>query len=109
MVPSVILEEVGAILRLGLRDVLDAAGIAVVADPTVADAAVIDLDASDCRDRAADLLAAFPGLTVIACSTARPAMVVLSAGSRDAERPFTPGALRAIVRGAAGGRRPAPS
>lgn len=105
MVPSVILGELGAILRLGLRDVLDAAGIVVVADPQAADAAVIDLDASDCHDRAADLQAAFPGLTVIACSTARPAMVVLSRDTGDRERPFTAGALRAIVRGAAAGRR----
>jgi hypothetical protein len=107
MVPSVIIDEVGAILRLGLRDVLDGAGIAVVADAGSADAAVIDLDASDCRDRADALMSSFPGLTVIACSTQRPSMLVLAGEAEAGERPFTPGALRATVRRAAASRWPA--
>jgi hypothetical protein len=108
MVPSVMLGEVGGILRLGLRDVLDSAGIAVVADARSAHAALIDLDAVDCRARAAALIASFPGLTVIACSAQRPSMVVLSDdGDGDGEareRPLTAAGLRALVQRAAAGR-----
>jgi hypothetical protein len=101
MVPAVVLGEVGAILAIGLREALDGAGIAVVADPGAATAALIDLDAADCRTRAAALVASFPGLTIIGCSAQRPAMAVLSADGEAGERPLTARALRALVQRAA--------
>lgn len=89
--------EMGPILRLGLQDVLGRDRITVVADPDEADVALINLDSGMCREHAAVLLARFPGLTVIACSARRPAMVVLRAGMRGGERPLTAAALRATI------------
>jgi hypothetical protein len=101
MTPSVVVGDVSAILGLGLRDALQRSGITVVADLAQADAALIDLDASGCRRRAARLTRRRPGITVIACSTVRPAMVVFAGDVAPAERPLTAQALQAIVQAAA--------
>ena len=92
--------SVRGVLRLGLRDVLESAGVALVSDPADADAVVIDRDAADSRARACDLMSAFPDLTVIACSAQDESMLVSCRG-RAHERPFTPHELGAIVRRAA--------
>lgn len=102
MVPAVFVSEVGPILRLGLRDVLSDAGIDVVTDLAQAHAAVVDLDDPDRTAAVERLVAARPGITVIACSSQRPAMVVVVADGEPADpRPLTAGALREVVRRAA--------
>jgi hypothetical protein len=95
--------SVGGVLRLGLCDVLESAGVALVSDPAAADAVVIDRDAADSRARAADLLRAFPDVTVIACSAQLESMLVTH-GRDVRERPFTPHELGVIVRRAAAAR-----
>lgn len=97
MAAAVVFDDVGAILRLGLRTVLAATGIALVADPATADAILINLDAVDAFTRADALARAYPGVVVIACSADRPVMRVLSGARDSGECALTSAALSAAV------------
>jgi hypothetical protein len=104
MVVSVFLDDIGEIMRLGLADVLAGVDVTVVDDPARAAVALIDGDAADVAARAASLSAAFPLMTVIACSATRPVMAVVIHGADGSERPLTSGALLAAIRRAAATR-----
>jgi DNA-binding NarL/FixJ family response regulator len=86
--PDVLIGGVGAITKLGLRDVLGQRGFAVVIEeggpsrivsrivavkPSVV---VLDLDAAGGLDFAERIAAAFPATKVIACSSEEPRMRV---------------------------------
>ena len=89
--------DLGAILRLGVRAVLDEADFTVVDDVAVADAVVIDLDEPACLVRASGLLERHPHVLVLACSADRPAMRAFTASGAGAERSLTPVALTATL------------
>lgn len=81
----VLLGDFGAIVRLGLREVLEE-GQLLVAEETPAtqildrlvrslpDAVVLDLDVAGSADLAMRISQRFPSVTVIACSSKRPEM-----------------------------------
>ena len=104
---SVVLGEFCCVLRLGLRSVLAERGCRIVAEgarhdalrAAVAggvDAVLLDLDAPGCIDEARWLLAQRPGVRVIGCSAARPAMLVFYGDVAD-ERALDPGELVAAM------------
>lgn len=82
----VLIGDVGAIVRLGLRQlladegnnvVLESSGAEAVLDMVVEalpDFVLVDLDEDGHADLASQLAVGFPSLTVIACSTLEPTM-----------------------------------
>jgi len=91
--PSVVLGELGTILRAGLRVVLTDAGCVLVAHPALADAALLDLDAPAVGERARTLLAAWPGLVVVGCSAERPVLRCFGPAAPPGERALSVGTL----------------
>jgi DNA-binding NarL/FixJ family response regulator len=87
-VPRVLIGDFGAIPRLGLRDFLIDEGVDIVGEGgsyaeiahrierLEADVVVLDLDAEDALEAAAEFALAFPGVKVIACSSEEPTMRV---------------------------------
>jgi DNA-binding NarL/FixJ family response regulator len=87
-VPRVLIGAFGAIARLGLRNFFLDEGIEVVGeggsyadiarqiDEVHADVVVLDLDAEDALDAAAEFALTFPAVKVIACSSEEPLMRV---------------------------------
>lgn len=103
----VVLGELCAVLRLGLREVLSERGCRVVAGGASgralrsalrgADAMVVDLDAPGCEREAVRLATRNPGLNVIGCSARRPAMRVFTAAGGGEERPLEVATLVAAI------------
>lgn len=83
----VLLGDFGAIVRLGLREVLEEGQLLVAEDApadeildrlvgTLPDAVVLDLDVARTPELARRISDRFPALTIIACSSKRPEMRV---------------------------------
>ncbi|MDQ3735380.1 MAG: hypothetical protein M3400_15530 [Actinomycetota bacterium] len=82
----VLLGDFGAIIRLGLRDIVDDDERSIVAEETASDGilerlhttlpdvVVLDLDAADSTRLAKRIAADYPAVKVVACSSARPQM-----------------------------------
>jgi DNA-binding NarL/FixJ family response regulator len=106
------LGDFGGIARLGLREFLDDEGFDVVAGDATLDAlvdrvgtadvdvVVIDLDADGAIAVASDLVASFPGVRVIACSSEQPTMRVFPAyrSGESYEAELEPASLAAALR-----------
>lgn len=82
----VLLGDFGAIIRLGLRDIVDDEDRSIVAEETASgsilellhttlpDVVVLDLDSADSDELARRITADYPAVKVVACSSARPQM-----------------------------------